>query len=300
MPPLSPDWDEFPPVGRDDVAERIAQAGNPEHAVWVARDGAEIVGTAACRPELDKGEAALEWLAVGEPYRRQRIGTALLDRCLELAAASGAQSLRTAAWVDSRFEPAVRFLEASGFVVHEPERHNITMELDIDRWRSRPPELPAAYELTTFQPGDEREWTRVRSAVFGECTVGWFVERFSSRPNFDPGGWFFVEHEGRKVGITGAMVHYHDAARTKPKGAIIEYVGTLEEHRGRGLGEALMVACLNWLKPKRPRPTLLITQPFRVPAVTLYKKLGFEVRREHRTYVRQLPRSATSGAPALR
>jgi ribosomal protein S18 acetylase RimI-like enzyme len=65
-------------------------------------------------------------------------------------------------------------------------------------------------------------------------------------------------------------------------------VGVLEEERGRKLGEALMVACLNYLKERAVEPNCIVTQYAREPAVELYKKLGYRFVREWRTYVKAL------------
>jgi ribosomal protein S18 acetylase RimI-like enzyme len=82
-------------------------------------------------------------------------------------------------------------------------------------------------------------------------------------------------HEGEIAGIAGAIcvdgAHAPDAFR----GAQIEWVGVLEEHRGLHLGEELMVAAMNYAAESGFLPILLITQPFRAPAVRLYEKLGF-------------------------
>jgi ribosomal protein S18 acetylase RimI-like enzyme len=76
---------------------------------------------------------------------------------------------------------------------------------------------------------------------------------------------------------------------TRPSGSLIEWVGVLPEERGRNLGEALMVACLNYLKGRAVQPNCLVTQYFRQAAVGLYAKLGYRVVRECRSYIKELP-----------
>ena len=159
----------------------------------------------------------------------------------------------------------------------------------MDAWEPRVPELPEGYRIVRFQDGDEQAWADVQKAVFdGDGTEEWFRRRFRDRPNFDPGGWLFLERNGERVGITGAIVWFRDEAMTQPSGSLIEWVGVLPAERGKRLGEALMVAALNYLKGRDVYPNCLVTQYFRKPAVALYEKLGFRTVREWRTYVKPL------------
>jgi mycothiol synthase len=199
------------------------------------------------------------------------------------------RTLRTGPFVDSRYEPACRLFERCSFGLPDLDRSNSTMEIDLDGWEPRAPVLPPGCRVYSFRPGDELAWCDLANRIFeGKWTEESFRRRFRDLPNFDPDGWFFAECDGRKVGIAGAIVWFADEVLTQPTGSLLEWVGLLPEARGRKLGEALVVSCLNYLKGREVYPNCLLTQYFREPAVRLYQKLGYRFVRECRAYVRAL------------
>jgi len=153
----------------------------------------------------------------------------------------------------------------------------------------RPIAVPDGYELTTFTDDDIEGWSECRNAVFGS-DVGpeWFRGHFQARPDFDSAGWFLVKHEGQIVGMSGALCARHMRDPERLSGGQIEYVAVRDEHRGLHLGELVVTACLNWLAERGVRRSVLITQPFRVPAIRLYEKLGFRTIAASHRWVKDL------------
>jgi len=191
--------------------------------------------------------------------------------------------------LDSRWASACGFLEACGYTVEDAERRNITMQLDIDSWQERPVQVPKGYELARLAEDEVEEWSACRNAIFSSHGgPGWFREHFMQRYDFEFPGWHVVKHESNIVGIAGAQIVREEYDPAIVRGAMIEYVGVLEQHRRQGLAEALMNACLNYCKRLPAGPTMLLTQPFRVPAVRLYQKLGFAKVAEWRRYTKRL------------
>jgi GNAT superfamily N-acetyltransferase len=256
---------------------------------FVGLAGSEIISAASCDPPNEDGIALVRSVGTAPAHRRQGHASALLGRCEAFAESAGAKALRTGPFVDSRYKPACGLFARRGYHILGLDRSNMTMEIDLGRWEPREPQLPPGYRLVTFRPGDEQAWCAVKNAVFGgEVTPEWFRGRFGDQPNFDPEGWFFIEHEGRKVGIAGAIVWFADAQLTRANGALMEWVGVLDEERGKGLGEALVVACLMYLKRRNVYPNCVVSQYFRTAAVALYEKMGYGVIRECRTYEKLL------------
>ena len=159
------------------------------------------------------------------------------------------------------------------------------MQIALEAYQVRDVQLPADYSFVTLTPELVPDWCAVKDGVFGgETPPEWFERSFANRWDFDPEGWFLLDCAGEKVGISGADIFRDPAAPSRLTGCQIEYVGVLPEHRGKRLGEALVIHCLNHAKRLQAAPCQLITQEFRVPAVTLYQSLGFRRVRENRIY----------------
>jgi mycothiol synthase len=229
----------------------------------------------SCALAVSSGDTCGWWRIATHPaHRRQGLASVCVEAGERALRESGQQSLQTEAVVDSRWEAAGALFEALGYELEDPERRNITMV--AEEWSPREVQLPDGYALDTLAEADLEEWTQVRNAVFGsEHGVEWFRGRFMEREEWDPSGWFVVRNQGRIVGIASGICVDQDWAGERMRGGQIEWVGVLEDHRGLHLGEELMVACLNHIAERQSLPALLITQPFRVPAVGLYEKLGF-------------------------
>lgn len=217
------------------------------------------------------------WRIATDPEHRRE---GLARRCVRAGEQQLAriceQPIYTLTTVDGRWEVAERFLAALGYELEDPERRNITMM--CTDWRSRELTPPEGYRLTTLGGDDIEQWIRCRNIVFdAQVEPDWFRERFESRPDFDPSGWYVVWRDGRIVAISGALAVEDERDPKWLRGGMIEYVGVVPEERGKKLGELVVSACLNWLAEREANPVLLITQPFRVAAIRLYEKLGFQI-----------------------
>ncbi len=271
-PPLSLLWPPAPWTTVDELAEMLAGETICGEASHVALAEGRFVAAAIA---VRRGDNAGWWrIATTGDHR----GRGLATRCVEAGEsalrASGQALAATEEVVDSRWEASNALFAALGYRLDDPERRNITMM--VEDYVERPIAVPDDYELTTFTDEDIEGWSECRNAVFGS-DVGpeWFRGHFQARPDFDPAGWFLVKHEGRIVGMSGALHARHMRDPEHLSGGQIEYVAVRDEHRGRRLGELVVTACLNWLAERGVRRSVLITQPFRVPAIRLYEKLGF-------------------------
>jgi mycothiol synthase len=137
------------------------------------------------------------------------------------------------------------------------------------------PELrvPEGCGLRTYLPGDEAHWARIMNDCIG---AGWTVarcrEELVQRPEFRAGGWYFATVD-RAPQATATAWQKRDDEETL---GYVHMVGVARECRGRGLGELVTLATLHWFRDHGFRRAMLHTDDWRVPAIGLYLKLGFE------------------------
>lgn len=280
--------DEIPILTAQAVAAR-RQRGGEGHA-WFCD---EVAGEPVALVEVGvtaEGRGQLGWFGTHPDYRRQGRASECLRRALAWLREREVSEFQTADFVDSRLSDACAFLEAHGFQWRDSDQQNMVMQIDLASYTPRPITLPPGYSFVTLTTALVPAWCAVKDAVFGGKTEPeWFDQTFGRRWDFDPTGWFLLEYRGEMVGISGADIFRDPSDPSRLTGCQIEYVGVLAEHRGKRLGEALVAHCLNYAKALDARPCQLITQPFRVPAVTLYQSLGFRIVRHNRTYSLTLP-----------
>jgi ribosomal protein S18 acetylase RimI-like enzyme len=110
--------------------------------------------------------------------------------------------------------------------------------------------------------------------VFGQEYKFWDhqISELVGNHEFDPGSIVFVECEGRPVGTACALITEHEGEDH----GFVHMVGVTAEHRGKGLGRLLVLCGLRYFKEKGYTEVYLDTQHHRVPAIKLYRSLGFE------------------------
>lgn len=276
---------ELPRLSAADV-ERRREAGWLADGLFTSERDGRLVSLADVRVNDDKGE--LGWFATHPEERRHGLATACLKQALGFLRDRGAKMVQTASFVDSRLTSACAFLETRGFTVRDPQRQNIVMQIDMQAYQPVPIVLPEGYRLESLRPEWVPLWVETMNRVFsGTSPTEWFERTFSHRADFEWEGWLTLWRGEEMIGISAADLFRDAGCGGAYCGAQIEYVGVVEGHRGLRLGEMLVCACLNYVKA-RDLPCQLITQEFRVPAVTLYERLGFRKVRENRTYEREL------------
>ncbi len=277
-----------PPVSAEDLSRAVQRGDIAPEACRVLWHADRPVALVTLGFNGGGRVARLGWLAVHPDYRGRGLGRELLAHAAEEARVRGFETLVTASHVDSRYEPALRLLESDGFEWVDRERCNLTLKMDLEAWEPIQPRLPEGFSLRTWRDGDEAAWTEIKRAVFEDNTpLGYWQNVFGNRHDFDPQGWYFCLEGDKPVGISAAVLTRYSGSG-KVMGCCIEWVGTLPEYRGLGLGRALVTACVNYAYRFRPKPFVLVTQPFRKHAVRLYESLGFRTVREWRTYQKVL------------
>lgn len=214
--------------------------GGPARPLGAWIDGG-LVGVAAVAGDR------LRLLAVTPAHRGQGAGSALLAACIDAARAGGARVLRTldqpgnylAPGIDERNAAAIGWLERRGFRRHAELRENVLIDVrDNPRVSAtRAAELAAAATARGYQirraAADERG---LLDAVAGEFGGAWPFE-LARALTFDPPGVHVALRDGAYCGFAAHDGNNAGLGWFGP-------TGTWPAHRGQGLGEALLVACL--------------------------------------------------------
>jgi mycothiol synthase len=137
------------------------------------------------------------------------------------------------------------------------------------------PAVPDPYRLLRHAPGGEAEWIDLLNASgeFGR----WTAERLYAEVGavLLPGGGVFAAYGDQLVGCAAAC--FMEAYRPH---AVLMYVAVLPEHRGKGLGQALVWETMRVARGQGYPGMLLHTEPHRLAAVRTYFQLGFLPRLE--------------------
>jgi len=236
----------------------------------VTRDG-RIAGYAyldppAQRQPLDRsGE-----LVVHPDYRRHGLG---LELVRELAAAADGDPIRL--WAHGDLPAAGMLALAAGF-----ERFRALWQMRRPLGdRVEQPVLPAGTTLRTFRPGqDEDEWLGLNARAFAKHPEqgAWTRHDLQLRerePWFDPAGFFIADRHGSMAGFHWTKVH--GPAGAPDSVGEVYVVGVDPGEQGTGLGRALTLTGLLYLREQGLDEVMLYVDEDNAPAIRLYEGLGF-------------------------
>jgi mycothiol synthase len=182
------------------------------------------------------------------------------------------------------------------------------------------PRLPDGITLRNFVPGrDEDEWLAVNAAAFADHSEqgGWTrdeLEHREAQPWFDPASFFLAIRAGRLAGFHWAKIHEPSSGgaesgaggggQTGPSGAErtgeVYVVGVHPAEQGTGLGRALTLAGLHYLRGREIPSVMLYVDDENTAATRLYASLGFahtgtDVMYEHAASPAEAPEDRTVG-----
>ncbi|ASU80441.1 mycothiol synthase [Actinopolyspora erythraea] len=263
------------------VSEQIepvqADVGGSEHFV-VRADGGELAGYAHLDTEGEpEGRPLVAELAVHPRYRGNGVGSqllrALLERSETLAESDEEDSGRLRVWSHGLLGGAVRLAERFGFT-RVRELWRMGREFTGDELDE--PVLPEGVTIRGFRVGeDEPELVRVNHLAFswhpeqGGMTEAELREK-EDLDWFDPAGFLLaVDSADRLLGFHWTKIH--------PDGTGEVYVvGVDPNTQGSGLGRALTLAGLRYLRGVGCPRVMLYVEADNGPAVSVYRRLGFE------------------------
>ncbi len=265
------------------VAEQIepvqADVGGSEH--FVVRDtGGSLVGYAHLDTAGEsRGEPLVAELAVHPGHRGQGAGTTLVEALLEraelpVAAADERPDQDTLRiWSHGEHPAALRLAGRYGF-----GRSRELWRMGRDLAGTDLPEAPAPEGVTVraFRPGrDETAVVRVNHRAFswhpeqGDMSAADLREK-------EREDWFDAEGFLLAVSPSDELLGFHWTKTHPDHTGEVYVVGVDPNTRGSGLGRALTVAGLRYLKRIGCPRVMLYVEADNGPAISVYERLGFQ------------------------
>ena len=230
----------------------------------------EIAGYAYLDPPGHPGPEVSGELVIHPLHRRHGLGLALVR-----AVIAQAGSHRVRLWAHGDLPAAAALARAAGF-----ERFRALWQMRRSlRDPLEAPRLPAGTTLRTFRPGqDEPEWLSLNGRAFATHPEqgAWTrhdLELREQEPWFDAAGFFIAERGGVMAGFHWTKVA-GPAAADRGIGEVY-VVGVDPGERGTGLGRALTLAGLEYLRDRGLAEAMLYVDEDNAPAIRMYEGLGF-------------------------
>ena len=209
-------------------------------------------------------------LVIRPSARRHGLGLVLGRRLV--AEASGRQ-LRL--WAHGDLPAATALAAAAGF-------HRSRALWQLRRPLAPPlaePQVPADVTVRTFRVGqDEDGWVAVNHRAFAHHPEqgSWTradLELREREPWFDPDGFFLAERDHGLAGFHWTKVHAGQAGSAAVGEVYV--VGVDPAEQGSGLGRALTLIGLQYLRGRGLPEVMLYADETNVAAIRLYESLGF-------------------------
>jgi mycothiol synthase len=282
---LASDADGVYPLS-EHVVLHVRHGGDEPAIHLYVRDGAQLLGYAHV-DTTDVVEGASAELVVHPMFRRRGLGRALVVAATE-AAYEHDPSGRLRLWAHGDHPSATALALSLGFrrarVLYQMRR---SLFAPID-----PPALPDRVTLRAFVPGqDDEAWVALNARAFaglpdqGRWTIKDLRVRMAE-PWFDPAGFLLAEREqehdhsllaeghGELVGFHWTKVHGDHGHDHDPIGEVY-VLGVDPAAHGLGLGRALTLAGLRYLRSRGLDQAMLYVDEANAPALALYAKVGF-------------------------
>jgi mycothiol synthase len=233
----------------------------------------KLAGYAHLDPTDDPAEGPSGELVIHPVHRRQGLGL-LLTRAL--VAEAGERPLRV--WAHGDLPAAAGLAAAAGFErVRALWQMRRSLQPPVEQ-----PKIADGITIRTFVVGqDEDAWRDLNARAFARHPEqgAWTREDLDLRerePWFDPDGFFLADREGKLVGFHWTKIHGSDDAATahEPIGEVY-VVGVDPDERGAGLGRALTLVGLRYLRAQGLSQVMLYADESNGPAIRLYESLGF-------------------------
>ena len=255
----------------EQVRLHLAYGGDPAVRNLLLRHGAHLAGYAHLG-FADPAEGRSGELVIHPAYRRRGLGLALARAVL-----AEESLLPVRIWAHGDLPAAARLAAATGFT-----RARALLQMRRSLWEGvDEPRLPPGVSLRTFVPGqDEDDWIVLNARAFathpeqGKWTRA-DLEHREAEPWFDPHGFFLAERDGRLAGFHWTKIHKPKPGQTGEPVGEVYVVGVDPAEQGTGLGRALTLAGLRYLRERELPAVMLYVDGDNAAAIRLYASLGF-------------------------
>ena len=219
-------------------------------------------------------------LVVDPDHRSAGVGKQLLSKAIEICG----NNLRL--WVHGEGEVAHNLATSFNF-----EKIRTVLQMSKSLTNIQPlPAFDKEIKIRSFLPGlDSKEWLELNNKVFKDHPEqgGWQISDLNHRLSeewFDEKGFFIVEKNKQVIASTwtkvhGAHSHDHDGDASHAHPAIGEiYITAVDPaYAGLGIGKALTITALNYLKYQGLNDAMLYVDFDNKAAHNLYNSLGFQI-----------------------
>lgn len=258
------------------VVLHLRHGGDPPAVHVLAREATgQLVGYAHV-DTTDQVEGAAAELVVHPQARRAGLGRALVTASAEVASQAD-PSGRLRLWAHGDHPGATALARALGFT-----RTRVLYQLRRSLLTPIPaPVLPDGVALRSFRPGaDDQAWLAVNARAFaGHPEQGrWSARDLRLRlaePWFDPDGFLLAVRGSELLGFHWTKVHGDGGGHQHEPIGEVYVVGVDPAAHGLGLGTALTMAGLRYLRRRGLGQAMLYVDESNAAAVALYTKLGF-------------------------
>jgi mycothiol synthase len=267
-------FDNSPPIA-EHILLHLRHGGDKSDSHLVHQEQSKVIGYAHLdQTDLVAGPSVE--LVVDPDHRSFGIGKQLLSKAVEICG----QNLRL--WVHGENEAAAALADSFNF---EKIRAVLQMQKQLTHIEKLP-EIDPKIIIRSFLPGlDSNDWLSLNNKVFKDHPEqsDWQLSDLNHRLGeewFDEKGFFIASLNNQMIGSTwtkihGALTHDHGGSHDHPAIGEIYITAVDPDYSGSGLGRALTITALNYLKYQGLTDAMLYVDFDNTRALKLYKSLGF-------------------------
>jgi len=267
-------FDNSPPIA-EHILLHLRHGGDKSDSHLMHQVQSKVIGYAHL-DQTDLGAGPSVELVVDPNHRSSGIGKQLLSKAVEICG----QNLRL--WVHGENEAASALANSFNF---EKIRTVLQMQkhlTDIEKL----PDVDPKIIIRSFLPGiDSNDWLTLNNKVFKDHPEqsDWQLSDLNHRLSeewFDEKGFFVASLNNQMIGSTwtkihGSLTHDHGGSHDHPAIGEIYITAVDPAFSGSGLGRALTITALNYLKYQGLKDAMLYVDFDNTRALKLYKSLGF-------------------------